>query len=240
MFAWIRHAFWVLLGFLLIGLFIWIAGPYFGFGDYRPLETVNARLIALGVVIGCWLLRRLVRRVRAFRASDRLVSAVIAQPQPEPAATPSDVIKLRTRFEEGVAALKQQRRSGHSLYELPWYVIIGAPGSGKTTALLNSGLKLPLEQRGGKAALRGVGGTRNCDWWFTDDAVFLDTAGRYTSQDSDPGSDSAGWSEFLTLLRRYRERRPVNGVILTINAQDLLSQGGSVLDAHVDAARHRL
>ena len=33
--------------------------------------------------------------------------------------------------------------------------------------------------------MRGVGGTRNCDWWFTDQAVLIDTAGRYTTQDSD-------------------------------------------------------
>ena len=121
-----------------------------------------------------------------------------------------------------MSALKEQRRCGHSLYELPWYVIIGAPGSGKTTALLNSGLKFPLEQRVGKGALRGVGGTRNCDWWFTDEAIFLDTAGRYTTQDSDAASDSAGWSEFLALLRKYRARRPINGVILTISAHDLI------------------
>ena len=104
-------------------------------------------------------------------------------------------------------------------------VIIGAPGSGKTTALVNSGLHFPLEQRSGKGALRGVGGTRNCDWWFTDEAVFLDTAGRYTTQDSDADADSAGWSEFLKLLQKYRKRRPVNGVILTISAQDLMAQG---------------
>ena len=79
----------------------------------------------------------------------------------------------------------------------------------------------------GKGALRGVGGTRNCDWWFTDEAVFLDTAGRYTTQDSDAASDSAGWSEFLALLRKYRTRRPVNGVILTISAQDLMTQGAA-------------
>ena len=152
------------------------------------------------------------------------------------------MLKLRERFEEAVSALKQQqRKSAHSLYDLPWYVIIGAPGSGKTTALLNSGLKFPLEQRVGKGALRGVGGTRNCDWWFTDEAVFLDTAGRYTTQDSDAASDSAGWSEFLALLRKYRARRPINGVILTINAQRPADAGGpSARDAHVDAARHRL
>ena len=55
--------------------------------------------------------------------------------------------------------------------------------------------------------------------------MFLDTAGRYTTQDSDAASDSAGWREFLALLRKYRKRRPINGVILTISAQDLMMQG---------------
>jgi type VI secretion system protein ImpL len=240
MFAFLKRTFVILLGFLLIVIFIWYLGPYFAFGDYRPLETQTARLIAIAVIVGCWLLARLVRRLRAYRASDRLLAAVVAQPQPEKARPPAEVQKLRERFDEAVAALKQQRRSGHSLYELPWYVIIGAPGSGKTTALLNSGLKLPIAQRVGKEALKGVGGTRNCDWWFTDEAIFLDTAGRYTTQDSDATSDSVGWSEFLALLRKYRARRPVNGVILTINAQDLIVQGAAAREAHVEAARARL
>jgi type VI secretion system protein ImpL len=228
------------LGFLLIFVFIWYAGPLFAFGPYRPLETSTARLIALGAVVGCWLVVRLMKRLRAYRASDRLMAAVAAQPQPEPARPPAEVVKLRERFDEAVEALKQQRRDGHSLYDLPWYVIIGAPGSGKTTALLNSGLKFPLSQRVGKGAFRGVGGTRNCDWWFTDEAIFLDTAGRYTTQDSDQSSDSVGWSEFLALLRKFRARRPVNGVILTINAQDLIMQGAAARELHVEAARSRL
>jgi type VI secretion system protein ImpL len=243
MFAFLKRTIVILIGLLLIVVFIWFAGPYFAFADWQPLESVNARLIAIAVVVGCWLLLRLIKRLRAMRAGDRLLNAVVAPPQakaPE-AATPAEVVKLRERFEEAVAALKQQQRSSaQSLYDLPWYVIIGAPGSGKTTALLNSGLKFPLEQRVGKGALRGVGGTRNCDWWFADEAVFLDTAGRYTTQDSDASSDAVGWSEFLALLRKYRARRPVNGVILTINAQDLLLGGPSARGAHVDAARRRL
>ena len=41
-------------------------------------------------------------------------------------------------------------------------------------------------------------------------------------------------------LRKYRARRPVNGVILTINAQDLMVQGDTAREAHVEAARRRL
>jgi type VI secretion system protein ImpL len=241
MFAFLRRSFVVIVGFLLIAAFIWFAGPFFAFADYHPLEPVTARLVLIGIVVGLWLVSRLLKRLRAYRAGDRLLAAVAAQPQPETARTPAEVAKLRERFDEAMSALKlQQRQSGHSIYDLPWYVIIGPPGSGKTTALLNSGLKFPLEQRVGKGALRGVGGTRNCDWWFTDEAVFLDTAGRYTTQDSDAESDSLGWNEFLSLLKKHRARRPLNGVILTINAQDLLVGGSAVRESHVEAARRRL
>ncbi len=228
------------VGFLLLAAFIWYAGPYFAFADYRPLETVTARLIAIALVAVVWIVSALLKRLRAYRASDKLVAAVITQAHSGPERPTAEALQLREKFEDAAATLKQKRRGGHTLYELPWYVIIGAPGSGKTTALVNSGLHFPLEQRSGRSALRGVGGTRNCDWWFTDEAVFLDTAGRYTTQDSDAGADSAGWSEFLALLRKYRKRRPVNGVILTISAADLMTQNQGAREAHVAAARRRL
>jgi type VI secretion system protein ImpL len=235
-----RRAFLLLIGFALIAIFIWYVGPYFAFANYRPLETETARLIAIGLIIGCWLLSALLKWLRVTRASDRLLSAMVAPSRQAKERPSAEATKLRERFEEAIAGLKQQQRGGASLYDLPWYVFIGAPGSGKTTALINSGLRFPLEQRIGKRAVRGVGGTRNCDWWFTDEAVFLDTAGRYTTQDSDAASDSEGWKEFLSLLATYRNRRPLNGIVLTISAQDLMTQGDSDREAHVEAARRRL
>ena len=232
-----RRALVRLIAFALIAVFIWYAGPYFAFGTLHPLESENARYIAIGLILVLWVLSGVVKWLRASRATDKLVGAIVAA-RPEKERPSAEAAKLRERFEEAVGALKQ--RDGRSLYDLPWYVFIGAPGSGKTTALLNSGLRFPLEQRVGKGAVRGVGGTRNCDWWFTDEAVFLDTAGRYTTQDSDQGSDSEGWREFLSLLRTYRVRRPLNGVILTISCQDLLTQSDSERDGYVEAARRRL
>jgi type VI secretion system protein ImpL len=235
-----RRAFLTFLGFVLLAIFIWYAGPYFAFADYVPLEPVNNRIILFVAIVVVWAISKAVKRLRAMRAGDRLVAAVVRQASPEEARPSAEAVQLRERFEEAVATLKGSRKGGHSLYDLPWYIIIGAPGSGKTTALLNSGLKFPLEQRHGKGALRGVGGTRNCDWWFTDEAIFLDTAGRYTTQDSDATSDAAGWSEFLALLKKYRKRRPLTGVILTISAQDLMTQGTRGREIHVEAARRRL
>jgi type VI secretion system protein ImpL len=228
-----------IVGVILLALFIWFAGPLFAFGPYRPLESALVRLILIALIVAGMIAAKLVKRLRANKASDNLIAAVVKQSASDSRQS-AEAQQLRERFEEAVATLKQKRRSGQSLYDLPWYVIIGPPGSGKTTALVNSGLKFPIEQRSGKAALRGVGGTRNCDWWFTDQAVLLDTAGRYTTQDSDASADSAAWAEFLSLLKKYRGRRPINGVILTISAQDLMTQAASAREASVAAARRRL
>ena len=234
----------VVLGLVLLAVFIWVVGPYFsfGFGDavVQPLGSETSRFIAIGAVVGLWVLLLVLKRVRAARASHKLMAAVVKPTASTPPRPSAEATQLRERFEEAVAALQQKKRGERSLYELPWYLIIGAPGSGKTTALVNSGLKFPVEQRTGKGALRGVGGTRNCDWWFTDEAVFLDTAGRYTTQDSDADADSAAWSEFLALLKKYRGRRPLNGVLVTISAQDLLAQRAPVREGHVAAVRRRL
>jgi type VI secretion system protein ImpL len=124
---------------------------------------------------------------------------------------------LRARFDEAAAHLKNNK-----IEDMPWYVMIGAPGSGKTTALLNSGLRFPLMAKDGTTQVSGVGGTRNCDWWFTDEAVLLDTAGRYTTQDSNARADAAAWHGFLALLKQARPSLPLNGALVSVSAADLM------------------
>ena len=116
------------------------------------------------------------------------------------ASQDTDATVLKERMKDALATLKSASGGkGDYLYDLPWYLLIGPPGSGKTTALVNSGLKFPLARGATPAAIAGVGGTRYCDWWFTEDAVLIDTAGRYTTQDSDAKADQR---ELARLSRR--------------------------------------
>jgi type VI secretion system protein ImpL len=232
------RTFLVLIGLLILALLIWFAGPYFAFADYRPLEGVLARVLTIVVVFVIYAFIILLKKAKSNNASSKLASEVAGQ---DAKGGGADAAQLRKRFDEAIDALKKSRtRGAKNLYELPWYIIIGPPGSGKTTALVNSGLNFPLAQKFGKEALRGVGGTRNCDWWFTDEAILLDTAGRYTTQDSNEGADAAGWTAFLQLLKKHRSHQPINGVLVAISASDLLTLNEREREKHVVAIRERL
>jgi type VI secretion system protein ImpL len=158
---------------------VWFGGPWIG------LESVEARMQGvIGVVV--------------FRAAAYVAQHILAQKRAEKIELSlrqghqrgrsdkrEDIEAVRIQFDKGIAALKQSKLakgvSGKAaLYALPWYMFIGPPASGKSTALRHSGLQFSALSGTGQG-LQGLGGTRNCDWWFTNAGVLLDTAGRYVA-----------------------------------------------------------
>jgi type VI secretion system protein ImpL len=226
---------------------VWFAGDALALGDWRPLEGGGVRLAVIVLAGLAWLGREWLRLRRLKRENaellDGLAGGIADQDSASRAA--QEVQALRKRFDEALGVLRKARFRGADgerrlVGELPWYMFIGGPGSGKTTALLNAGLRFPLGDPRAGETLQGVGGTRNCDWWFTDEAVLLDTAGRYTTQESDREADAAAWLGFLGLLKRSRPRQPLNGAIVTLSASDLAHWNEEELATYAAHVRERV
>jgi type VI secretion system protein ImpL len=201
----------------------------------ESLEVAAIWAVLAGLLLlAAWGVWRLLRAWLRKRAAARLSEAIVAEAVAETGdgkAQRNDAQVLRKGMLEAINTIKTSKlgltRGAQALYELPWYMIIGNPAAGKSSAIKHSGLTFPIP---GSKAVQGVGGTRNCDWFFTTDGILLDTAGRYSVFEA----DRAEWFSFLDLLRRHRRRAPINGIIIAVSVAELA--GGSP-EASIELAK---
>ena len=140
-------------------------------------------------------------------------------------------------FRQARKQLRQKLGSG-SLYQVPWYLIVGEAGSGKS-AIANTLAGAVSE------SIENDGETPN--WLLLDRAVLIDLpgavflpAGDIEGKHADAGDaaktppDKApltatgefsrhAWQTFLRLAARFRPRQPLNGIVLTVPAAELLA-----------------
>lgn len=208
----------------VIALCVWFFGPLLQFGEYEPFSTVTSRLLFGAFLLVFWLLWNLIALWRARQASKRILEGLAANQELAeiaPSQEEEELQALREKMVAAIAAQKEALGKEKNIYSLPWYLVIGPPGAGKTSFLLKSGLQ--FSGREGSNFDQSVAGveTRNCDWMLTDQAMILDTSGRYTVQDPTQPTDALAWRALLNLLLEHRARQPINGVIITISAEML-------------------
>ena len=195
-------------------------------------------LAIVGAGIGALFLRKLWLR----RREQHFVQQVIEQDEARLSALKGkereEMKELQARWKEAIDALRRShlRKYGNPLYVLPWYLVMGESGSGKTTAIKSARLSSPFAE---VTRTPGISGTKNCDWWFFEQAVIIDTAGRYTAP-VDEGRDREEWRKFLNLLVKYRKKEPLHGLIVTVAADKLLEGRSEALEEDGRNIRRRI
>ena len=191
-------------------------------------ETLQIGLVYAGLVLAAvltiWLVVWIVRNLLARRAARGIEQAIDDAGDPKKRGlslnNKADTDAIHSRMREAVKTIKTSRlgqsTGNAALYELPWYIVIGNPAAGKSTAVVKSGLKFPFADKAG-SVIQGIGGTRNCDWFFTTEGILLDTAGRYSVHEE----DRSEWLGFLSLLKKQRPKAPINGILIAASLAEL-------------------
>ncbi|WHS60254.1 type VI secretion system membrane subunit TssM [Pseudomonas sp. G2-4] len=223
--AWLRQTWvWTLLLVFSMVLLVWFVGPLLAVNDYKFWASPEARLLSVSGLLLGWGLGMVFFNGRVgantkTKGNDTDQPLILRQ-----ARMDHEQRELRSGFKR---ALKTLRTSG--LYpgrgerwrkDLPWYLLMGPPASGKTSLLDCSGLEFPFDRLERKP-VGETSGTRYCDWYFAEHAVLVDTAGRYLTQ-LDVEVDASAWAALLELLRKRRRGRPLSGVLVTVPTEVLL------------------
>lgn len=236
----------VMIGFVITLLLVWLVSGWVTFGEPALPMTVSQRLVLLMGVVVCLLLVGLgVSWWRDRKSLADGMNAQAADTQRKNAAATASAVDRATKkpalqgfkqsFHQVVKLAEKQRRQRGLNTQQPWYLVLGAAGSGKTTLLQQSGIAMhPV------IGSEGDEGLTDHLWWLSDEAVFIDAPGQWLAPNSQSDTDPAHWSELLALLQSHRPSQPLNGIILTVSAQDLLVQPEDDHRALARALRARL
>lgn len=217
----------ILIGVLCIITLIMLAGHQVGLDRQQ-------RIIASVAVVVVYLLALIIRRLFVWNKG-RMLSKKLRGDQAEDGSEDPVAQKL----DHVISQLKSthlgtQYKGASAMYALPWYMVVGPSAAGKSTLFARSGLHFPLRDDE-RLHVSGIGGTRDCDWWFCDEAILIDTAGRYTQEE-----DNAEWLGFLRLLKENRPKLPVNGVMLALPLDQILLSSPEEKKEHVKHLRARI
>ncbi|MBI2496711.1 MAG: hypothetical protein HYV75_01870, partial [Opitutae bacterium] len=185
--------------------------------DRRALLIAAAGIVVVVVAMVLW---QMYLKWTGHKRSRALSSQLAAHSSGTPSAIHDPALlatldRLRENFARGIQKFEAV---GKDLYSLPWYIVCGEPGSGKTEAVRRCKVGFPP---GLQDEMQGAGGTINMHWWVTNYAVLIDTAGKLLFQEAPPGSTTE-WTEFLSLLRKTRPNCPINGLLLVIPSESLI------------------
>ncbi len=249
---------WVFTGLILgvLAVLVWLVGPLIYFGDSAPLSPLAPRIAIIIALSVLWLMVLLISFLVRDNADDAPDAKQIAETIEAEQARNALCDRLIQRFERQMAVLRDHmpgKRSGRYAYHLPWYLVAGLPDSGKTSLLVRCGQDYPLSQLMETNPLAGISASTDFSCWVSNDALFIDTPGALIPSalpspvagigGGDQAKEDSGslmWSTLCRLLNRYRNRRPINGLILVVSLEDLLFKSEHERALVAQALRHRI
>jgi type VI secretion system protein ImpL len=198
-------------------------------------------LLFLIVLLSALVVLLYFRQRRLQKASDEAERAVAKQVvkdvEQSTAGRREEEVRLANQFK---AALEKYRvKTGNSPFSVPWYFVMGSDKTEGRQLVARSGLAWAVRDDSLEPSrVEGVGGLRGLEGFLGRQAIFWVMPG--DSAESRHAGQSDTWIELLKVLRKARPDRPVNGLVVTIAADQLASAGEAANDRVARELRDRI
>lgn len=143
----------------------------------------------------------------------------------------SERASIEQSFGKAIKTMNIFIRGKNFKYQLPWFLLIGAEDSGKTTFLNSLLLESPIDED------PILAGHTLCDWRFFNNGIFLDIKGSLIRKlGFQPQSDEKEWFKVMDLLAQNRPKKPLDGILLFVSVTDFVGPNKkNMVEIHQDA-----
>lgn len=219
----------IFLGGVLVSLLIYFVGPGIAFFGARPLGSLWLRI---SLIVLLWLMLI----VWLSWSQIALQWATWRQGRQQKSSGSSVAVRLQARqLKKQFRQLRQILTKGHKSreqrYELPWYLVISSPQSGKELLLKSSEQHFAYQ---GNLTLDQA--DTGISWWLSDQALWIVVSGKILQQQD----HHLLWKTLIRECKRFRARRPLNGVMMALSLKHLLNNTHAQLEPELNAHKERL
>jgi len=219
----------------IVSLIVWFAGDKLNY-------PVSQRVVIIALVLLTLPFALIINYVTSRKKRKEEVSA---ESQPRISQPQTEISQSQKADSSGIVAsieevLQFLQKSGLDAYSLPWYLVVGNNKSGKTSLILGSNLNFQALPSQRQSELKFIRPTRKVEWRVSSEAVFIDTLGRYQSENN---VDVQEWLFLLETIKKYRPQRPIDGMIvaasiekITLSDEKQLEEQAKILRMRTDEA----
>lgn len=227
---------------LIVAAVVYFYGSRIGMRGIYPFSSSNVRfwtamgLLALSAVL---FLVIVIRAIAAWRKSK----------EPRAKREPTEEERELAAFDSYFTAVIKTIRAnwtgkGKSVYGLPWYMVLGDHGAGKTSFIDGSGLRFPIDHEI-KAETRDYQGTQAASVVnfrvAGKEAILLElNADYFTHHDAQSQAQKLLWTQLGKNLIKVRARRPINGIVLMFDMVEFMTMSSEERDVFAVSTRRTI
>lgn len=191
----------------IIAVAFWFCAPYIFIEGQYPFQPLENRLCIIGLFYLGWILYLFAKPAQA------------SLPLPKHPEALKKVQAQLARFQGAIQFLKKTQinkfgKSNFKLTHLPWYLLIGPSGTGKTSLLANANVNYILTKQ---FKQEKIVSSDACNWWVTRDIVLIDVPGMYLKD-----KEQFLWDHFLNLMKKNENTLTLNTVIVALPLPELM------------------
>lgn len=222
------------IGLISSLLALWIIGPQITVGNIKPFASIIVQIIVSTLIITVWYIKFIYQTSETGSLNESEFASVS-----EPWFSEEFKI-LRRQCQQLLKYLKQTHLpkigKKNSRYALQWLLVLGHKNVGKSSLIANAELSFFDTEHFVTQPPQAELKSQLCNWWITQDAVFIDPPVASSSE----ASSEHNYLALLRNLKLVRWRQPIDGLVVVVSLEDISKKDPAFLEAYYQQLKQQI